>query len=99
MKKLKIYSVATLSSFLLFSSGSFSQTNVFDNVIATSPNHTYLEAALIQEGLVSALQNQSATLTVPLVAFKLAAVTCAWFTKTFPAPVKVNLTVFVGLNG
>jgi transforming growth factor-beta-induced protein len=64
MKKLKIYSVATLSSFLLFSSGSFSQTNVFDNVIATSPNHTYLEAALIQEGLVSALQNQSATLTV-----------------------------------
>lgn len=64
MKKLKIYSIATLSSMLFFSSGSFAQTNVFDNVIATSPNHTYLEAALIQEGLVTALQNQSATLTV-----------------------------------
>lgn len=46
------------------SHGAFAQTNVFDDVIVTSPNHNYLEAALIQEGLVSALQNQSATLTV-----------------------------------
>ena len=64
MKK-KIF---TLSSFLgtlfLASNGIFAQTNVFDDVIATSPNHNYLEAALIQENLVSALQNPSATLTV-----------------------------------
>lgn len=49
---------------MLFSSAAHAQTNVFDNVIAPSPNHTYLEAALIQEGLVGALQNPNATLTV-----------------------------------
>lgn len=32
------------------------QTNVFDDVIASSPNHTLLEAALIQEGLDTVLQ-------------------------------------------
>lgn len=42
----------------------FSQTNVFDDVIAPSPNHSYLEAALIQEGLDAALQNPSGTFTV-----------------------------------
>ena len=36
---------------LLMSFGLQAQTNVFDDVIAPSPNHTYLEAALIQEGL------------------------------------------------
>ena len=41
-----------------------SQTNVFDNVIATSADHTYLEAALIQEGLDVTLRDNSATLTV-----------------------------------
>ena len=41
-----------------------SQTNVFDDIIAMSPDHTYLEAALIQEGLDVALQNNAATLTV-----------------------------------
>jgi uncharacterized surface protein with fasciclin (FAS1) repeats len=40
------------------------QTNVYDDVIATSPNHTYLKAAIDQEGLASALQDGSATLTV-----------------------------------
>ena len=40
------------------------QTNVFDNIIASSPNHTYLEAALLQENLDGALQNSSAALTV-----------------------------------
>jgi len=40
------------------------QTNVYDDVIATSPNHTSLKAALDQEGLDVALQNNSATLTV-----------------------------------
>ena len=49
---------------LLMSFGLQAQTNVFDDVIAPSPNHTYLEAALIQEGLDVALQNNSANLTV-----------------------------------
>lgn len=49
---------------ILLSFGLSAQTNVFDNVIATSPNHTYLEAALIQEGLDVTLKNNSATLTV-----------------------------------
>lgn len=49
---------------LLMSFGLQAQTNVFDDVIAPSPNHTYLEAALIQEGLDAVLQNNSADLTV-----------------------------------
>lgn len=40
------------------------QTNVYDDVIATSANHTYLKAAIDQEGLASALQDNTATLTV-----------------------------------
>ncbi|MFN7325805.1 MAG: fasciclin domain-containing protein [Chitinophagales bacterium] len=40
------------------------QTNVYDDVIAVSPAHTALAAALQQEGLVGALQDPSATLTV-----------------------------------
>ena len=51
-------------SMLLLTFGLSAQTNVFDDVIATSPNHTYLEAALIQEGLDVALQNPMGTLTV-----------------------------------
>ena len=35
---------------------SHAQTNVFDDVIATSPDHNYLEAALVQQGLDIALQ-------------------------------------------
>jgi transforming growth factor-beta-induced protein len=61
MKKLRLL---TVTSFLALNFFTNAQTNVFDNVIATSPNHNYLEAALIQEGLVSALQNPNATLTV-----------------------------------
>ena len=49
---------------LLLTFGLSAQTNVFDDVIATSPNHTLLEAALIQEGLDVALQNPAGTLTV-----------------------------------
>jgi uncharacterized surface protein with fasciclin (FAS1) repeats len=48
---------------LFCSSGFYAQTSAFD-VIAASPNHTYLETALIQEGLDVALDNSSATLTV-----------------------------------
>ena len=39
------------------------QTNVFDDVIATSPDHNYLEAALVQQGLDVTLQT-TADLTV-----------------------------------
>ena len=63
MKKQKVKLIGFFGA-LLISFNGISQTNVFDNVIATSPNHNYLEAALIQQGLASALQNQSATLTV-----------------------------------
>jgi uncharacterized surface protein with fasciclin (FAS1) repeats len=51
-------------SALVLSFGINAQTNVFDDVIAVSPNHNYLEAALVQEGLDVALKNSAATLTV-----------------------------------
>lgn len=55
----------TLSVALAFASfGSYAQTNVYDDVIATSANHTSLKAALDQEGLDVALQNGMATYTV-----------------------------------
>jgi uncharacterized surface protein with fasciclin (FAS1) repeats len=58
-------SKAGLTMLLLLSSlGLSAQTNVFDDVIATSPNHTLLEAALIQEGLDVALQDPTGSLTV-----------------------------------
>ncbi|MFT5072446.1 MAG: putative surface protein with fasciclin (FAS1) repeats, partial [Chitinophagales bacterium] len=40
------------------------QSNVFDDVINTSPDHTYLAAALSQEGLDVVLQDPSASYTV-----------------------------------
>ena len=53
-----------ISSFLLFFTiNSFGQ-NVFDSIIATSPNHTYLEAALIQEELDDVLRDVNAEYTV-----------------------------------
>jgi uncharacterized surface protein with fasciclin (FAS1) repeats len=64
MKKKRFTFLSALGTILFVSHGAFAQTNVFDDVIVTSPNHNYLETALIQEGLVSALQNPSATLTV-----------------------------------
>lgn len=64
MKKVTIYVLSLFGAGIILSSVNHAQTNVFDDVIAPSPNHTYLEAALIQEGLVGALQNPSATLTV-----------------------------------
>jgi transforming growth factor-beta-induced protein len=64
MKKVTFYALSLFSAGIILSSVNYAQTNVFDNVIAPSPNHTYLEAALIQEGLVGALQNPNATLTV-----------------------------------
>lgn len=64
MKKLKLLSLSVLASGLLWSTAAHSQTNVFDDVIAVSPNHNLLEAAIVQAGLTSALQNPNATLTV-----------------------------------
>lgn len=49
---------------LLLSTPLFAQTNVFDDVIKTSPNHTYLTAALQQEGLDLVLQDPNGTFTV-----------------------------------
>jgi len=61
---LNLKSASASVSMLLLTFGLSAQTNVFDDVIAPSPNHTYLEAALIQEGLDVALQNPAGTLTV-----------------------------------
>lgn len=56
---------AALSIAVVFSSiGLNAQTNVYDDIIATSPNHTSLKAALMQEGLDVALQDNMVTLTV-----------------------------------
>jgi transforming growth factor-beta-induced protein len=61
----KVFSGVTFSISMLFISfGVNAQTNVFDDVIAASPNHNYLEAALVQQGLDVALKNNAATLTV-----------------------------------
>tara|TARA_B100001287_G_scaffold254379_1_gene237768 strand:- start:902 stop:2452 length:1551 start_codon:yes stop_codon:yes gene_type:complete len=47
-------------------STSHAQTNVFDDVIATSPDHNYLEAALVQQGLDVVLQTtQGVTVFAP----------------------------------
>ena len=66
---MKIKNTLTRSLFgliMTFSNISFAQTNVFDDVIATSPNHTYLETALLQEGLDAALrQNPNCTVFAP----------------------------------
>ncbi len=60
-----INKLASLSMMLIISTfGLKAQTNVFDDVIATSPNHTSLAAALQQEGLDAALQNPMGTFTV-----------------------------------
>ncbi|MCH1479606.1 MAG: fasciclin domain-containing protein [Crocinitomicaceae bacterium] len=48
---------------LFLASSSFAQTTVFD-VIAGSPDHNYLEAALVQEGLDAVLSDGSAEFTV-----------------------------------
>ena len=61
MRKIRLFSILAATAFSVQLNA---QTNVFDDVIAASPNHNYLEAALLQEGLSGALQNPGATLTV-----------------------------------
>jgi uncharacterized surface protein with fasciclin (FAS1) repeats len=63
-KLFKLSSKAIAFALFFLPTGLSAQTNVFDDVIAASPNHTYLEAALIQEGLDVALQNPAGTFTV-----------------------------------
>ena len=56
---------ATLTMSLAFSSLlAVAQTNVYDDVIASSANHTSLKAAIDQQMLQGALQDPTATLTV-----------------------------------
>jgi len=57
MKRLTIGLTAALFALGM---NAFSQTNVFDDIIASSPDHTYLEAAILQEGLEGALQTSPA---------------------------------------
>jgi transforming growth factor-beta-induced protein len=62
LKKLRMmFAIAILA---LSSSVITAQTNVYDDIIATSPNHTSLAAAISTAGLESALQDDAASLTV-----------------------------------
>ena len=63
MKKLN-FNLFLLIVILFFSSSTFAQTNVFDDVIATSPNHTHLTTALQTSGLDETLQDAEAEYTV-----------------------------------
>jgi uncharacterized surface protein with fasciclin (FAS1) repeats len=60
---LNLKSVTLSASMLFLSFGLSAQTTVF-GIIAASPNHTSLEAALIEVGLDDDLQDPTATLTV-----------------------------------
>jgi uncharacterized surface protein with fasciclin (FAS1) repeats len=62
--KISVRKVTLSLGLVLAALGYNAQTNVFDNVISQSPNHTYLTAAINQQGLASALQDPNATLTV-----------------------------------
>ncbi len=53
---MKRFTFGLTAVLLALSLGSIAQTNVFDDIIVQSPNHTYLEAALLQEGLESELR-------------------------------------------
>ncbi len=55
---------SAIALFILTSFHAGAQTNVYDDVINISPNHTYLATAIEQQGLAGALQNPSSTLTV-----------------------------------
>ena len=57
--------VLSLTAFMsILTTSALSQTNVFDDIIVPSPNHTYLEQAILQEGLNGDLQDNTASLTV-----------------------------------
>ncbi|MBX7242117.1 MAG: fasciclin domain-containing protein, partial [Bacteroidia bacterium] len=60
----RLQKIATAIVLLFLSFSASAQTNVYSDIIATSPNHTYLAAALQQEGLDVVLQDQNASYTV-----------------------------------
>lgn len=68
MKNKKLLSIALFSALFAFAvSFPYSllgQTNVYDNIIASSPDHTYLKAALDQQNLDVVLKDNNATYTV-----------------------------------
>ncbi len=53
-----------LASTLLLVTFVHAQTNVYDDVIASSADHTYLKAAIDEAGLIEALQTEDASYTV-----------------------------------
>lgn len=63
-KTITLYRFLAIGLFSMSSLFSLAQTNVFDNIIATSSEHTLLKAALEQEGLDVALRDNAATYTV-----------------------------------
>ena len=60
----KVISLFSMGILVFSASVTLAQTNVYDDIIATSPNHTSLKAALDQEGLDLVLQDPSGTFTV-----------------------------------
>ncbi len=60
----KVISLFAMGVLTISGSISLAQTNVYDDIIATSPNHTSLKAALDQEGLDVVLQDTNGTFTV-----------------------------------
>lgn len=60
----KVISLFAMGVLAISGSISLAQTNVYDDIIATSPNHTSLKAALDQEGLDVVLQDTNGTFTV-----------------------------------
>ncbi len=68
MKQINLFTkfrfAALIALIMFFSSGLKAQTNVYDDVIAESPDHTYLLAAINQLGIESVLQDDMASLTV-----------------------------------
>ena len=57
---MKRITLGVTAAALSLSMNAMLQTNVFDDIIVPSPEHTYLEAAIIQEGLEGALQTSPA---------------------------------------
>lgn len=60
----KAISLFSLGVLVFSASVTLAQTNVYDDIIATSPNHTSLKAALVQEGLDTVLQDPNGSFTV-----------------------------------
>jgi len=62
LSKFRLLSLVTI--LMLTTSFIYAQTNVYDDIISTSPDHTSLTAAITVAGLESALQDNAGTFTV-----------------------------------